>query len=177
MRPVPHSEELPIPKPPEHLALDEESSNSDRKDLNDLIRDLKLSKKQSEMLGSGLNGWNLLQKYTKTCTYRSRHSQCKDYFSKENGLVFCNDISSLMETFGIEHNPIEWRLFIDSSKASLKTVLRHNGNKFPSIPVAHSASMKETHENFQFILAKLQYAVHERNMCDDLKVIALILGL
>ncbi|GFY34201.1 uncharacterized protein TNCV_2505041 [Trichonephila clavipes] len=108
-----------------------------QEDLEDLIRDLKLSKKQSEMFGSRLKGWNLLQRNTKICTYRSRHSQCKDYFSEENGLVFCNDISSLMETFGSEHNPIEWRLFIDSSKTSSKAVLLHNGNKFPSIQVVN----------------------------------------
>ena len=75
--------------------------------------------------------------------------------------MFCKDISSLMETFGIEHNPTEWRLFIDSSKVSLKAVLLHNGNKFPSVPVGHSASMKESYENFKFILEKLQYAVYE----------------
>ncbi|GFV38394.1 uncharacterized protein TNCV_4958371 [Trichonephila clavipes] len=71
MKPVPHSEELPLPKPPEHVTLDEESSHSDRskeeetvcgdttletrcssephlltqEDLNDLIQDLKLSKR------------------------------------------------------------------------------------------------------------------------------------
>ncbi|GFU98028.1 uncharacterized protein TNCV_233051 [Trichonephila clavipes] len=128
------------------------------------------------MLGFRLKGWNLLQKNTKICTYRSRHSQCKDYFSEENGLMCCIDISPLMDTFGIEHNPIEWRLFIDSSKASLKAVLLHDVNKFPSISVAHSASMKETYENFQFMLAKLQYAVYEWNIC-DLKITALILGL
>ncbi|GFV14774.1 uncharacterized protein TNCV_3959841 [Trichonephila clavipes] len=120
------------------------------------MRDLKLYKKQSEILDSRLKGWNLLQKNTKICTYRSRHSQCKDYFSEEKKLSVYYDISSLMETFGIQHNPIEWLLFIDSSKASLKAVLLHNGNKLPLIPVAHSASMKETYEKFQFILAKLQ---------------------
>ncbi|GFV73609.1 uncharacterized protein TNCV_1269891 [Trichonephila clavipes] len=88
MRPVPHSEKLPKSKPPEHVTLDEESSDSDRskeeetvcgdttfepscssephllthEDLNDLIRDLKLFKKQSEMLSSRLKGWSLLQK-------------------------------------------------------------------------------------------------------------------
>ncbi|GFX83361.1 hypothetical protein TNCV_908791 [Trichonephila clavipes] len=56
MRPVPRSKEITIPKPSGHVQLNEESSDSDR---------------------------------------------------KENGLVFCNDISSLMKTFGIEHNPIE----------------------------------------------------------------------
>ena len=52
----------------------------------------------------------------------------------------------------------------------------HNGNKFPSVPVARSASMKETYENFKFILEKIQYAVYEWNICGDFKVIALILG-
>ncbi|GFX28877.1 uncharacterized protein TNCV_4251161 [Trichonephila clavipes] len=161
----------PLQKPPEHVTLDEESSDSDRskdeeekvsddttyepscssephlltqEDLDDLIRDLKLSKKQSEMLGSRLKGWNLLQANRNICTYRSHHSQRKDFSCEKNGLVFRNDISSLMETFGIEHNPIEWRLFIDFSKASLKVVLLYNVNKFPSIPATHSASMKET---------------------------------
>ncbi|GFX87925.1 uncharacterized protein TNCV_4373901 [Trichonephila clavipes] len=160
MRPVPHSEELHIPKPPEHVTLYKESSDSNRskeeeetvcgdttfepscssephlltqEDLKYLIRDLKLSEKQSEMFGSRIKGWNLLQKNTEICSYRSHHSQCKDYFSEEDGLVFCDDISSLMETFGFEHNPIEWRLFIDTSKASLKAVLLHNGKKFPSM--------------------------------------------
>jgi len=36
-----------------------------------------------------------------------------------------------------------WRLFIDSSKVSLKVVLLHNGNRFPSIPLAHAANMKK----------------------------------
>ncbi|KAF2358194.1 hypothetical protein FHG87_011047 [Trinorchestia longiramus] len=204
MRPVPHCEELPIPKPPEHVTLDEESSASDeseeekethigdttfeqscssephlltQEDPNDLVRDLKLSKNQSELLGSRLKGWNLLQKNAMICTYRNRHWQFEKYFSEENGLVFCNDIPLLMETFGIVYNPTEWRLFFDASKISLKAVLLHNGNKLPSVPVAHSAGMKETYENPKFILEKLQYAVHEWNVCGDLKVIALILGL
>ena len=33
--------------------------------------------------------------------------------------------------------------FMDSSIKSLKGVLLHNGNAWPSIPVAHSANMKE----------------------------------
>ncbi|GFW82271.1 hypothetical protein TNCV_3817521 [Trichonephila clavipes] len=83
MRPVPHSEELPIPKPSQHVTLDKDRSDSDKskeeeetvcgyttfepscssdphlltqEDLNDLIRNLKLSKKESEMIGSRLNG-------------------------------------------------------------------------------------------------------------------------
>jgi len=47
-----------------------------------------------------------------------------------------------MEVLGLECNPDQWRLFIDSSKVSLEVVLLHNGNGFPSIPLAHAANMK-----------------------------------
>jgi len=33
--------------------------------LKDIVRDLNLSKKQAELLGSRLNGWNLLHQVTK----------------------------------------------------------------------------------------------------------------
>jgi len=89
MRPVPHSEDLPIPQPPSHLTVEDEleheaatevpkeeqddatfeTSTSScephlltQGELNDLVRDLELSKKQAELLGSGLRGWNFLQK-------------------------------------------------------------------------------------------------------------------
>jgi hypothetical protein len=36
-------------------------------DLNDIVHDLNLSKKQAELLGSRLQGWNLLRQDTKAC--------------------------------------------------------------------------------------------------------------
>ena len=36
-------------------------------DLNDIVCDLNLSKKQTELLGSRLKGWNLLRQDTKVC--------------------------------------------------------------------------------------------------------------
>ena len=96
------------------------------------IRDLKLSKKQAELLGSRLKGWNLLREDTKVWFYRGRHEEFKDFFSQEDGVVFCNDVCSVMEVLGHEFIPDQWRLFIDSSKVSLKLVLLHNGKKnFP----------------------------------------------
>jgi len=84
MRRVPHSAELPVSNPPTNMTLsDSESSDEDvgqannnmdcdttfagacssnephlltQRDLNDIIRDLKLSKKQAELLGSSLKG-------------------------------------------------------------------------------------------------------------------------
>jgi hypothetical protein len=93
MRPVPHSAGLPVPKPPTNMTLsDSESSDEDvgqadnniecdpsfagacssnephlltQGDLNGIIRDLNLSKKQAEILGSRLKGWNLQRQDTK----------------------------------------------------------------------------------------------------------------
>jgi len=70
------------------------------------------------------------------CFYCVRHEECKDFFFQEDGVVFCNDFCSVMEVLGHEYNPEQWRLFIDSSKVSLKVVLLHNGNRFPSVPLA-----------------------------------------
>jgi hypothetical protein len=63
--------------------------------------------------------------------------------------MFCNDVCSLIEVLGNEYNPDQWCLFIDLSKVSLKLVPLHNGNRFPSIPLAHAANMKESYESMK----------------------------
>ena len=75
--------------------------------------------------------------------FRGRHEEFMDFFSKEDSVAFCNDIYSAMEVLGHEFSPDQWRLFIESSKVGFKVVLLHNGNKFPSVPLAHAANMKE----------------------------------
>jgi hypothetical protein len=50
-------------------------------ELNDLVRDLNLSKSQAEFLGSQLQGCNLLQKNTNILIFR--------YWQKDNCSVFC----------------------------------------------------------------------------------------
>ncbi len=70
-----------------------------------------------------------------------------------------------------------WRLFIDSSKTSLKAVLLNNGNDLPSVPVAYATSMKETYENLKKILEKINYDHHQWSVCADLKVVAILTGL
>lgn len=39
------------------------------------------------------------------------------------------------------------RLFIDSSKASLKVLLLFNGNKYIPLPIGHSTKMKEEYDS------------------------------
>jgi len=69
--------------------------------------------------------------------------------------VFCYDVDGLMNALGIKHGRQEWRLFIDSSKLSLKTVLLHNGKQHPSVPVQHAVHMKETYDNLKQLLNNL----------------------
>jgi hypothetical protein len=66
------------------------------------------------------------------------------FFRKEDDLVFCYDVDGLLNALGIQHDPQEWRLFIDSSKLNLKAALLHNGNQHPSIQVGHAVHMKES---------------------------------
>ena len=204
MRLVPHSEDLTIPHPLTHLTLEGESEhetatevpNEEQDDatfetstsscephlltqgeLNDLVQDLKLSKKQAELLGSRLRGWNLLQKDTKVCFFHNRQEEFQDFYSEENDLVYCNNICAVMDVLDHEHKTTEWRLLIDSSKTSLKSVLLHNGNRFPSVSVAYATNMKETYENLKILLENIQYDKCCWTICCDLKVTALLMGL
>jgi len=89
------------------------------------------------------------------CFYRGRHEEFKDIFSQEDGVVFCNDVCSVMEVLVYERNPDQWRLFIDSSKVGLKVVLLRNGNRFPSVPFAPAANMNESYESMKLLLGKI----------------------
>ena len=74
--------------------------------------------------------------------YRKRHEDLIQFFKMERGLITSTGIDGLMQILSINHNPLDWRIFIDSSKLSLKAVLLHNGNTLPSIPVGHSVHNK-----------------------------------
>ena len=104
MRPVPHSDDLPVPTPPVNKDLlsssdeempsrkdsaksisleDTESTYSGtsgnephwitQEDLNDLARDLYLSKQQSELLASWLKQWNLVQEGVRIANFRNQN--------------------------------------------------------------------------------------------------------
>jgi len=104
-------------------------------ELNDLVRDLGLSKSQAELLGSRLQGWNLLSSPTKISVFHSRHEDLTKYFSQVGSLTFCSNINGLFCALGCDHDPTEWRQCINSSVLRLKVVLLHNGNIYPSIHV------------------------------------------
>ena len=101
-----------------------------------------------------------------------REKEFSELFSEDDDFYYCNDISGLIEALRIEY-----KLFINSCKSGLKAVLLHNGNEYPSVPVAYSRVMKETYENMKIVLQEIKYSVHNWYICSDLRVVALPSGL
>ena len=99
------------------------------------------------------------------------------YFDVIEDLCYCKDVEGLFSAVGIDHNPTQWRIFIDSSTKSLKAVLLHNGNIYPPIPLAYSLQMKEDYENVKQLLIKINYAQFKWYVCGDFKMLGVLLGL
>ena len=193
--PVPHS---PVPILPADLPVASEKSDkssedsgtdfdpcvSERRphfisqnDLNDLVCDLNLSKDMSEFLASRLRQCNLLTLATKVTFYRQRCIDLSKLFSADGELCYYNNIHGWFESVEIEYDPDHWRVFVDSSKESMKAVLFHNGNTLPSVPVAYSTTLKENYLTLQLILEKLNYSTNRWLICADWKVVAILTGL
>jgi hypothetical protein len=198
--PVPHSDEIPIPnKPPlfEEAVFTSESSSPEegsddmiyeveddnspklfsQEELDDLVRDLDLPKISAELLGSRMKERNLLAPGTTYSWYRHREREFVEFFTLKNFLVYCHNVGGLISQMGHTYDAKDWRLFIDSSKRSLKAVLLYNGSGLASIPVAHSVHMQETYADMQILLSALKYNDHKWLICGDLKMLAILLGL
>lgn len=198
-RPEPHSESVPVPVFKELSSADSGSDSSafhqdpsrdpdfshtekqceqfNQLELNDLVRDLGLSKELAEVLASRLKEKNLLQKNTHITFYRNRERNLLPFFTAGEQFVYCCNIVGLLNALGIsKYDPSEWRLFIDSSKKSLKCVLLHIGNVYSAIPIGHSVHLKEQYEHINTVLNFLKYNEHKWVICVDLKMVNFLLG-
>jgi hypothetical protein len=92
------------------------------------------------------------------CFFYNSLYKLEEFYSQDNNLVSCNDICSVIKALGHQHDP-EWCWFTDSSKVSLKAVLLCNRNKFPSVLLAHAASMKQSYGNMKLLLEKIHYNI------------------
>ena len=63
------------------------------------------------------------------------------------------------------HCSDEWRLFIDSTKVSLKAVRLYNGNVLPSIPVAQIFGIKESDDSMKQLLQYKEYDIQVEHLC------------
>ena len=142
-----------------------EPNRFNQDDLSDLIRDLNLPKECAELLASRLKERNFLQAKTNATFYRNREDNFLPYFKQYEEIVVCNDVELLLMELGIVHYEVNsWRLFIDSSKQSLKCVLLHNTNEYASIPIGHSTTLKEKCDQ------------HNWKISVDLKMVNFLLG-
>ena len=117
IRPVPHTEDHPVPIPPQQYILDSDddptknrektpkpskSTAADftadiqfnefhritQEELNELIGYLDLPKSKTELLGSRLQQWNLLKENVKISVYRKRHEDLVHFFKGKGALLF-----------------------------------------------------------------------------------------
>ena len=211
--PVPHDNSMPPPVPPQH-GLDATDSSADednfdgltssnykdfdtnedpilfsQKHLNDLNRDLCLSKEKAELLASTLKERNMVERDVKASYCRKRNRDLSSSYCRKRNrdlssalkveglLCYCNDIEELFRTLGAVHIANEWRIFIDSSKRSLKAVLLHIRNNKTSIAIAHSAQLKESYDSFECLLNAIRYSDYQWSLCGDLKLIGILTGL
>jgi hypothetical protein len=117
----------------------------------------------------------LLSPGTNFSWYRHHEWDLTSYFSEDGSIVYCKNISGMINLFGVHYNPSDWRLFIDSSQSSLQDVLLHNENVFTSIPVAHSIHLRETYDSLKCLLYTENYKALGWLVCADFKVIVLLL--
>ena len=129
------------------------------------------------ILVSRLKQWNLVQEYVRITCFRNRNKDLASFFGMENKLCYCTYIPGLFTSIGLPHNPSDWRLFIDAFSRSLKGVLLHNRNKYPSIPIAHSVNLKESYDSVELLLEVIKYSEYQWSLCGDPKVIGLLMGM
>ena len=130
MRPIPHSDKVPVPIFTKLPDIDEDqlrsstsSTNSDDDDkeqdiaheawnagrvslnsqskLNDLIRDLNLPKQSAELLASRLQEKHLLKAGKSVSFYPNREEKLRKYFQSDGQLVYCADVEGLLLAMGL----------------------------------------------------------------------------
>lgn len=194
--PIPHSDTLPIPTCPgssdlnlclssqeETTTVSEfEPSQAYRRlltqpELNDWVRDLELPKDKAELHASRMKQFNFLAPNVKVTHYRDRDKPYSKYFMRKGQICFCINIPGLFMELGQPYDAAEWRLFIDSSKDSLKAVLLHFGNVKPSIPIGHAVNTKESYKTMVELLKCINYEKHNWKVCADLKVVGMLRGM
>ena len=141
-----------------------------------LVRDLYLPKQYAKPLASRLNEKNFLSHGTSVTYYRNREASFLKYFVSNGQFVYYKDIKGLLLEMGVTYVSGDWRLFIDSSKWSLKCGLLHNGNVYGSIPIGHLVELKQNHCSLKLVLDSLQYENHNWKIWVDLKMVSFLLG-
>lgn len=108
---------------------------------------------------------------------RDRSTLWAQCFEMRNQICYCKDIPQLFAAMKQEFDPQEWRLFIDGSKTSIKSVLLHIGNQKPSIPVAFAIGLKEEYDTMKEIIELIRYNEFNFKIVADFKVLQILMGM
>ena len=82
----------------------------DQAELNNLVRDLDLSKESSELLASRLAEKHLLSLGTTVTFYRYRDKEIQPFYKFDGKYAFCSNIKGLMAESGVDlYNSSDWR--------------------------------------------------------------------
>ena len=79
--------------------------------INDLIREMALTKSNAELLVSRLKQWDLLDNGARITSQRKRHCDFSRFFSLQDELCYCHDVRRLFQVIGIPCNTNDWRLY------------------------------------------------------------------
>jgi hypothetical protein len=78
-------------------------------ELNDLIKELQLTKEKNKSLGSRLSEKNMLASGVKFSWYRNREKEFRKSYAQEDQIVICTDIRNLMhQLVEKEYGPGNW---------------------------------------------------------------------
>jgi len=88
------------------------------------------------------------------------------FFKLGGSIVFCYDINGLFTGLKQEHNPPDWRLFIDHSQSRLKAVLKING--IPNVSFVLLTPYIYTCDYMKTLLEAFQNNVEQRIICGGL---------
>lgn len=206
-KPIEHSDAIPVPKRPSptedyvvppsfetfetagesrvseyvpsHLTAACNHIEISQNRLDIMVRRYKLSQRQSILLASDLKKVNILAPDVRIYGAIGRHRRFTNFFTSinDNSFAYCKDILGLVTTLHGEYKAQDWRLFIDSSKSSLKAVLLHITNSKNSVPIALSTNTEENYKSLKNILTRIDYYAHNWKICADLKVITILRGM
>ncbi len=68
-------------------------------------------------------------------------------------------------------------MILSDSSQTCHRYTYHNGNIKPCIPIDHSVHLTETYDNMKILLETRQYSTYQWNICGDLKVIDMLMGM
>ena len=99
------------------------------------------------------------------------------FFDDQLNFVFRKDIPCVLMKLDVtEYSLADWRLFIGSSKISLKYFLLHITNVYGSILIGHYTTLKGKYDAIKSVLQHTKYNDHQWVICVDLKMVNVLLG-